>query len=275
MSDALQDGDVTESVGGFSNRVFSSDRYFYKITPFGEGEKLDFPKERIALETVVDVLPASARHLVPRVAMVGKPEGGLGQVTAYSRLPGFHPQTIDSQVASDLGGFLRDLHDASSQRGIHEFENIDSALSFHDYVPSAIEKYVGKLFKRVDDPDHISIATKAANQAVAMLESAAAPELVLIHKDIHARNLLCSDGRLSGIIDWEACQSGPREWEFAILRQRFPESWQRVRSAYGLELDRKVMDIAGLVQSLRFWKSFPHDPVFVRSQRDYISGILE
>lgn len=276
VSDTLQDGAVTELEGGFSGRVFSSKNHFYKITPVRDSKQLDFPKERIALQHVRNVLPDCVSHLVPRIAMVGETKPELGQVTAFSKIPGSNPTRISKSLAFDLGRFLRALHDSRTQNGMHEFEHIESAPSFHEYIPNVVEKYLVELRQTVENQEHLALIDKAASQAAKLLQGTAPPDLVLIHKDIHTGNLLASDDdRLSGVIDWEACQSGPREWEFAILRQRFPNAWRSVRSAYGYALDQRVMNLTGLVQSLRFWKSFPDDPVFFQSQIGYILKILE
>lgn len=78
VSDKLQDGNVVESKGSFVNRVFSSKNHFYKITPLQGSNRLVFPKERIALEYVNDVLPEFASHLIPDVAMIGEIENEIG-----------------------------------------------------------------------------------------------------------------------------------------------------------------------------------------------------
>lgn len=183
---------------------------------------------------------------------------------------------MSKELTHDLGKFLRSLHDFSMQNGMHEFEDIGNSLSFHEYISKVTKKYLFKLRQAVKNREHLSIAETAVVQISRLLQEVTEPELVILHKDIHFGNLLMSDGgHLSGVVDWETSQSGPREWEFAILRQRFPEVWQDIVRVYDHNLDYKIMNLVGLVQSLRFWKSFPEDLVFAQSQIDYILKILD
>ena len=88
-------------------------------------------------------------------------------------------------------------------------------------------------------------------------------------------NLLEENGKLSGIIDWDSAQTGPKEWEFAILRQRIPKWWKKIKDSSLENINEDFVDCCGLIQSLRFWKSFPEQEDFADKQRKYIQEILK
>jgi aminoglycoside phosphotransferase (APT) family kinase protein len=195
-------------------------------------------------------------------------------VQAHSRLDGSAATHLSAPTATALGEFLADLHSIDSFDSLDEFDPRTERVGLADYLARYPSRFAEKLRPGLAPNDRwlVEAATAFISRRITRLPPG--PPLVLLHKDLHPANILLSDERLTGVVDWEACQTGPREWEFAILRQRFPGTWDVMARAYGRPLDPDLLDVFGVLQSLRFWKSFPHHDAFAREQREHISWIL-
>lgn len=271
----LEDAVPSRSSAGFANDVFIGSQYVYKRVPRLADGTLEIRKERAVLTFLSAQLPESAKNLVAELVHSEDDLGDLGSVDIYTKLPGATVESMNQCLSEQLGAFLGALHGCAEHDFIHEFEGETSGPAFGEYVNESVDKFVTKL-RGVDlEPDLLDLAERAARRAREIVADKPEPALVTLHKDLFGQNLLADGDTLRGVIDWEAAQSGPLEWEFAILRQRFPATWGVIANAYGRPLDIKMLDLCGLVQSLRFWKSFPHQEAFVKQQVDYIRRILE
>lgn len=274
IATGLGDGQPHQSGEGFANAVYIGDTYVYKLVPLATDGTPEYPKERHVLAVLAQSLAVGSRGYVPELVYTTPQIGGLGCVDVYTRLPGAPPAGLSSAVCRDLGRFLADLHDCPAPHLVTEFDDEPAGPSFRDYAAESAEKYATKLRTVVADTDLLELVERATTTVGKLVADLDEPDLVILHKDLFGGNILTAGDHLTGVIDWEAAQTGPREWEFTILRQRFPAQVHSVYDGYGHHLDETLLDLCGLVQSLRFWKSFPRRPGFVAQQVDYIRRIL-
>ncbi|MEV6847556.1 aminoglycoside phosphotransferase family protein [Actinoplanes sp. NPDC051411] len=66
---------------------------------------------------------------------------------------------------------------------------------------------------------HRATATFDTTDAVWQLESRS-PAEVVCHNDFAPYNMVFTDGRLTGVIDWDTASPGPRVWDLAYLAYR-------------------------------------------------------
>lgn len=257
----------------FKTTVFVGDKVVFKLAELGK-PKTSIAKESHVLKLLRNGLDDHWRSLVPQV--IGTREiDGVGLVQAQTRLKGQRPRKSTGDLLKSLGRFLFALHDIGSWSHLDEFEG-NEPQSFAGYLVAASQKFLTRLRDKVGEEDWELLQSTAIHLETAAKSLKNEPRHVLVHKDLYLDNLLVNEvHELTGVLDWGAAQTAPKEWEFAILRQRMPEDWREIREAYGRVLDPHLLDLCGLVQSLRFWKSFPGQADFVAQQRDYIREILE
>jgi serine/threonine protein kinase len=258
------------SAESYKTRVFIGDKHVFKFPEHGaEGSK-----EEVVLKILNEKLPEKWRSVVSQVVK-SKDIEDIGLIQVQTKLVGTHSKLVSTKLAQDLGQFLSSLHGMATWEKITEFEGKED-ISFNEYLRIAPEKFLAKLDEYIDTDDKNLILKAIAFIQSYLSTSPAEPEMVLVHKDISLDNLLTtSDGGLSGIIDWGASQTAPKEWEFSIIKQRMPESFDAIMLAYGkTEVNQQLFKICGLVQSIRFWKSFPGDQLFASQQRNYIKSLL-
>ncbi len=261
---------------GFSNQIFLGERFVYKChKTSGQVPTAKQKKEALVLRHLAQCLDSSMRPLVPELIHEEQVSEEY-HVVVQQRLTGCPPERLDQTLAESLGRFLSVLHTIPQDHWMDEFEGEEHRQTFRSYLFDKPLRFAEKLNRSesVDTSDRELI-----RQAVAAITFAAqglsdSVPLVLNHKDLFERNLLQHRGRLTGIIDWDAAQTAPREWEFAILRQRIPQFWDAAHRCYGTPIDPLIMDCCALAQSLRFWKSFPHHADFANVQRCHIRDIL-
>ncbi len=250
----------------FKTQVYIGEKFIFRLP--------ESDKEKYVLTILNEQLDPLSQHIIPKIITTTTLEE-LGEVHVYTKLLGTHPTAMTDSLASDLGKFLLHLHAVKNWDKVTEFEGGEE-MDFAEYLKTSSTKYLKKLPVTLSSED-TALATRARDAVQEYAEHiSTSPKLVLVHKDLHLDNLLTDDdSKLTGVIDWGASQTAPREWEFAILRQRIPEHWEKILESYGKEnIDFKLMDICGLIQSLRFWKSFPQDIPFAEEQKDYIKKIL-
>ncbi|WP_082393634.1 aminoglycoside phosphotransferase family protein [Nocardia arizonensis] len=257
--------------GGAKSSVGIGERYVFKVV---EGGKIDAAnhKEQRVLQTLADSLPRSAARLIP-TSVDGVFAPGLGYIEVQTRLRGITPQFSSPSLPEELGTFLKALHAVPAPDGITEFEGDDPRPLF-DYLVTSALKFQAKLMPAVNQYDQklVTAAVGLVRRYVDRHDSI--PPLVIVHKDLSLRNLLVDDGHLSGVIDWAAAQTAPREWEFAILMQRFPVELEIIQKSYGQVLDNELTRCCAALQAIRFWKSFMDDSAFVNDQRALLEQVL-
>ncbi len=262
-------------VGNYASEVYIGDKYIFKhYTLQNKLEKKDYLKERYVLELLNRELELPFKQIVPKY--VSSFETTNGHLEVHTKLTGTNPEgPLNNEQAQHLGEFLAALHKIGPYDEVSEFEEGKSSLGFPAYIISKADKYVTNLREHLSDQVDLALIEKAIDYVKDCNINSYNAKLVLIHKDLTLNNLLYLGNKLTGLVDWEASQIGPPEWEFAILRQRMPNIYQKVVGSYGNELNSELINLCGVVQSLRFWKGHPHDKDFVEMQKSYIKQILK
>lgn len=257
--------------GGAKSAVGIGERYVFKVVEGGKSEAANHKEQRV-LQTLADSLPRSAARLIP-ISVDGVSLPDLGYIEVQTRLPGMPPQLASPSLPAELGVFLRALHAVPAPDGVTEFEG-DDPRPFFDYLVTSALKFQAKLMPAVNEHDQklVAAAVGLVHRYVDRHDSI--PPLVIVHKDLSLRNLLVDDGHLSGVVDWAAAQTAPREWEFAILMQRFPAELNMIQKSYGQVLDHELTRCCAALQAIRFWKSFTDDSAFVNDQRALLERVL-
>jgi len=148
----------------------------------------------------------------------------------YRALPGSHYESFDGkagvQQARQVGSALGLLHTALA--------DVPSLPGFDRYGPEA------RLYSELGSAGELYDVERLVRIAARRAVSAALPEQ-LIHRDFHLYNLLLTEGRPSGYLDFDMLMRGPRLFDVCYcsietLAKRFdepgfPEYWFRVLGA--------------------------------------------
>ena len=235
-------------------------------------------KELLVLNLLrsLDIRESTKQVLPKPIAEILAPSGNTWIV--ITRLPGL-PAKDASRRAADIIEAMSDIHSRAVglRQGIDEFEGLGSS-SLIDHLQRGAEKFERQLEGRVAAEDATLIAE--AFSRLRKIPRSNLDELpnTLIHKDLYDGNILFDSVGLTGILDWEAAQTAPREWEWAVWRIRYPKHWSiaiRKEFAKPTPLDTKVLDYFTLYQALRFWKSFPDHDLFVNQQRRAVISVMK
>lgn len=257
--------------GGVKSKVAVGERYVFKVVEAGKAADADLKEQRV-LRVLAERLPERARALVPQ-AVGGAMVEGLGFVEVHGRLPGEPPQALSDALCASIGIFLRDLHDCYTSPEVTEFEG-ERPQPFLAYLTASTTKFRAKL-AGVVGPDDMRLVDGAVALVTDYIgHTAQPPELVVVHKDLSLHNLLVSGDGLTGVVDWAAAQTAPREWEMAIVEQRFGDAARAVLASYGHPLQQELVRVCGALQAIRFWKSFVDDTDFVEQQRALLRRVL-
>lgn len=258
---------LTKFAGNYASEVYIGTKYIFKhYTLKTKLEKKDYLKERYVLELLNKELSLPFKQLVPRY--VNSFETKNGHLEVHTKLTGVNPSgPLNNEQSQHLGEFLKSLHKIGPYEKVSEFEEGKSSLSFVEYITCNIDKYATNLRENLSAQDDLDLIDKTIDFVKDCNINSYNAKLVLIHKDLALNNLLFLGNKLTGLVEWEAAQVGPPEWEFAILRQRMSDIYEEVISSYGSELNFELLNLCGVVQSLRFWRGHPHDIDFVESQK--------
>ncbi|NND65241.1 MAG: aminoglycoside phosphotransferase family protein [Gammaproteobacteria bacterium] len=260
---------------GYASTVYLGNKNVYKIlSNLDIKRKGAHEKESKILHTLEQRLSQTVIHQVPNLVL----SEFIDQTTyvcVQSKLPGEVPVKITYKLAVNIGEFLSALHEIQGFEYVAEFEDEnETKLSFENYAKERAETFAKKLEAIVSSED-AKLVQECAQEISLKISELSPSNLALLHKDLHEGNLLVNtNGHLSGVIDWDAAQVGPPEWDFAILKQRMPEYWTTIKDAYDGGLNNELIRVCGLLQSLRFWKSFPKQDDFVAKQRSFIQALL-
>jgi aminoglycoside phosphotransferase (APT) family kinase protein len=110
---------------------------------------------------------------------------------------------------------------------------------------------------------------------------------VLVHGDIHEDQLLASDGRLTGILDWETARVDHPYWDFDLgewgtglwrrRRRDFSALWARGWRAYagrrGLDTDSGPLETAFRLRQALSLLDNPRDPAIVGTIEEHLAPL--
>lgn len=221
---------------------------------FRLGERLvaRFPRRSLAaalIENEARWLPDLAPGLplpVPVPLFVGEP--GRGYPWRWTIVPWIEGNpAVDSDgldldaCAVDLARFLRALHiPAPSEAPTNPYRGVPLSER-HEATVERIER-LGDL---IDGP----VAQRRWERAVSVPNHSGEP--VWLHGDLHPNNLLVSDGRISGVIDFGDLTAGDPATDLAIAWIMLPEAGRaRFYEEYGLADESTRERAAGWALSL-------------------------
>lgn len=255
------------TTGGYA-KVFFGEKYVYKVT-----EKKVMEKSSRVHNILSSSGDTSIGQYVPKTVLFK--DLGEQSLVVEDRMQGIHPETIDVVLLKQVVQVLRAVHEIAIGQVLTNFEGDE--LPAGNYWQNQVEqsqRYKNKLVQSgtLTPEDEVLV-----NDAVAVVDEIChkkhtPPELVLVYKDVRPMNILVnSNGELKAIVDWDAAMSGPVELEYAVLWYRYHDMRQSIRPEH---LDKDTFVVAGLVQGLRFWKSFTKDSPYVQQQRDALQKTL-
>jgi len=221
---------VVES--GWDNRTFRLGDHMVVRLPSAEAYSAQVEREQRWLPTLAPSLPQP----IPTPVAIGEPSFGYPwRWSIYRRLEGTPalPKRIGSLpvFARDLAGFLRSLHAISSEGG-----PLPGPDNF--YRGSSLTVYDSETRKAIE----VLAAQINAKTVTAVWEAALASRWshapVWVHGDMSVGNLLVSDGRLCGVIDFGQLCVGDPACDLAPAWTLFDEESRGIfRGAVSLDTD--------------------------------------
>jgi aminoglycoside phosphotransferase (APT) family kinase protein len=185
--------------------------------------------EQAWLPTVANRLPIP----VPSPLCVGKP--GCGYPWSWSIVPWIQGEPSDvtpprPDQAARLAAFLRALHvKAPPQAPVNPWRGVP----LRNRAASVEERFQRLASRNVPISSQIVSTWRSALLA----REDAFP--TWIHGDLHPRNVLAQEGRITGIIDWGDISSGDRATDLASVWMLFSERITRTQALldYGADAD--------------------------------------
>lgn len=281
-----------EFVGGLSDVVERFEDCFVKNATFGHandvrvGAGFVYKIHKLDGKKIPTKLRKEARVLFFLDELVGRRLQYARYVGEYltsqseyifvqERIHGCHKRVLRVHEIRQLIEFLSELHAKPFPPMFYEFEQ-ESTVEFSEYFLKKPQEFINKiqLSSDISDSDQRLLAQAKAFVDVNVANIKVPKKFALIHKDLSLENMIFVGNAELALLDWEAAMIAPLEWEFAIVRQRFSGSWNYMKKRLKRELNEDLIDVCGVTQALRFWKSFPHDEWFVYRQKEYIQYIF-
>lgn len=178
---------------------------------------------RVKAEREVSALRALDGH--PEVpALLATPERNGALTLLIEGLDGA-PWVDDGNAEPEL---LRGLGRAVGRIHSVPAGSFDGMQSWHELLGANADRYVASV-----GPDDIALATRARDVLRRHLKEVPTPTSpCLVHFDLRPGNVLVRDGRLVGIIDFEACRGGHASMDFFKLWQQVPGALPQVLEGY-------------------------------------------
>jgi aminoglycoside phosphotransferase (APT) family kinase protein len=221
--------DVSPIDSGWDNAIFR----------LGTEFAVRLPRRAAAAELIrheQQWLPDVARQLpipIPSPLRIGAP--GCGYPWFWSIVPWIEGEPADVAApaldqAIRLAGFLRALHVKAPDQAP---PNPWRGVPLRNRAASVEERLQRLAERKVFMPPRILDIWRCALQA----REDALP--TWIHGDLHPRNVLAKDGKITGIIDWGDITSGDRATDLAAVWMLFPDRAARQRALvrYGADTD--------------------------------------
>jgi Ser/Thr protein kinase RdoA (MazF antagonist) len=193
---------------------------------------------------------------VPQIIQVVPPEANVYGAIVMECLPGtlLKPKDFTGDLAHQLGALLARIHlnraagygDLIQPHNLHTDPRIDFAMKFNEglaecqnHIPKALIEQCRFYF----DAD------------VNLLDSVDGP--CIVHRDFRAGNIMVSDGKLQGIIDWASCRASFAQEDFILLEH---EQWSinpigKNSFLEGYASIRQIPDYSAIMPLLRLSKA--------------------
>ncbi len=206
--------------------------------------KGDFLRESYFLSHFADKIP------VPKIVQLIEPEPGLGGAILMECVHGalLKPETIPSALAREIGSLLARIH-LEKVQGYGDL--IDPAhLNTDPRIPFMLKFEEGfEECKRHLSEGLLNTCRRHFDKDIDLLLSADGP--CIIHRDFRPGNLIASNGKINGIIDWSSGRGGFAEEDFCPLE--FGEWPERCKAPFleGYAAIRKVPNYGPILPLLR------------------------
>jgi aminoglycoside 2''-phosphotransferase len=189
---------------------------------------------------VLSQLPDTIPH--PVVAAHGEREQG-GEYLVLERLPGTNLQDawtdLDPEeqyrIGAGLGDIVRRIHALPVSDWMHNpwVEDVLVSRRWRDayHAPPEVATELIESAGSMRPETHSLLARIGAFIAERSPAFASNPT-AFIHTDLHFRNVVVADGRISGLIDFEGSRLGPADVELDMLSRTFQSGDEAARLSY-------------------------------------------
>lgn len=264
-------GDVLtgKTIQGGHATVYFGKKFVYKIT-----EKKVMEKSSRINAILASTNDSMLGSYVPKTVLFK--DIGARCLVAEEMKTGHHPKKITGELLSSVNDVLKLVHKIDIEQVLTNFEgDSEPASDYWNIQLNQARKFESKLVSSLTLKDTDKILIDLCLDAIDKISARQhnPPRLVMIYKDVHPPNILVdSTEKLNAIIDWDSAMSGPVELEYAVLWHRYPELWPFIKPS---TLDKDTFIVTGLVQGLRFWKSFTKDSKYSDMQREALRRTLD
>ena len=158
----------------------------------------------------------SGKILVPKIIQLIEPEEGLDAAVLMEYVQGdlLKSETLNEGLASEIGALLARIHleHAEGYGDLTDSSHLsnDPRIPFTMKFEEGIEECKGHLPENL-----LEICRRHFNRDIDLLLSADGP--CVIHRDFRPGNIIASDGKVRGIIDWSSGRGGFAEDDFCPL----------------------------------------------------------
>lgn len=257
-------------------RFFGTDNAIYRVgeelsarLPRREHDVRQLGKERVWLPRLAPLLPLA----VPLPVAFGAPGAGYPfDWAVYSWLEGEPayemPPADPRRTADDLASLLAAFARIDPAGRLPPGGRGGPLVSRDDPCREAIAAIAGEI--------DAAAATTVWEDALAAPEWSGAP--VLLHADLDARNLLVTDGRLSGLLDFGTLAAGdPAADVMVAWKMLTPDARERFRRELGVDdatwRRARGWALSQAVIALAYY-TMETNPVLVREARSWLAEVL-
>lgn len=204
----------------------------------------DFLRETYFLNRFAGKIP------VPKIIRLTEPEAGLDAAVLMECVQGdlLKTETITKALASEIGALLARIH-LEHAEGYGDLTDpspltSDPRIPFTMKFEEGLEECKGHLPESL-----LETCRRYFYRDIDLLLSADGP--CVIHRDFRPGNIIASDGKVRGIIDWSSARGGFAEDDFCPLE--FGEWPINCKSAFleGYASIRKIPDYKPMIPLLR------------------------
>jgi aminoglycoside phosphotransferase (APT) family kinase protein len=202
--------DAVERAPSLGNEVWVLSDHVLRINPIPGSRRLHTEAALAA------ALPAGVGHPV----VLGSGTSRAGEWLLAERVAG-EPlsrvwrdldETQQRRVVHDLGHRLRLIHATPPPAAVEQAWRESPHVIESDRLVTLVAQ--ASALPHVD-PDVIDGARRMVARCTPHLDDES--EWVLVHGDLHFENLLCADGRLTAVLDFEFARRAPRDLDLATL----------------------------------------------------------